>query len=110
MAVITKRKWRVVDARPPLANRDGHIEAIARTPIMGFRDDVAVRIRPTREGAKIDIRSASRYGKTDFGANAARVLALLDDIDDAATPEKGERQERPKAAPKASAKPGQGGK
>ncbi len=108
MAVIAKRKWRVVDARAPLPNREGHIEAIARTPIMGFRDDVAVRIRPTREGARIDIRSASRYGKTDFGANATRVLALLDDIDDAATPEKPERQERQKPAPKASAKPGQG--
>jgi uncharacterized protein (DUF1499 family) len=93
-----------------LANRDGHIEAIARTPIMGFRDDVVVRIRPTREGAKIDIRSASRFGSSDFGTNAARVLALIDDIDDAATPEKPEREERPKSAPKASARPGQGGK
>jgi uncharacterized protein (DUF1499 family) len=110
MAVITKRKWHVVDAQAPLANRDGHIEAIARTPIMGFRDDVVVRIRPTREGAKIDIRSASRFGTSDFGTNAARVLTLLDDIDDAATPEKPEREERPKSAPKASAKPGQGGK
>lgn len=110
MAVITKRKWRVVDARPPQPNREGHIEAIARTPIMGFRDDVAVRIRATREGTKIDIRSASRYGTTDFGTNATRVLALIDDIDDAATSEKADRQERPKAAPKASAKPGQGGK
>ncbi len=110
MAVIAKRKWRVVDARAPLPNREGHIEAIARTPIMGFRDDVTVRIRSTREGARIDIRSASRYGKTDFGTNAARVLALLDDIDDAATPGKPERQERQNAAPKASAKPGQGGK
>jgi uncharacterized protein (DUF1499 family) len=110
LGVITKRKWRVVDARAPLPNREGHIEAIARTPIMGFRDDVAVRIRATREGAKIDVRSASRYGTTDFGANATRVLALLDDIDDAATPEKPDRQERQKPAPKASAKPGQGGK
>jgi uncharacterized protein (DUF1499 family) len=108
MAVITKRKWRVVDAQAPLPNRDGHIEAIARTPIMGFRDDVAVRIRPTREGAKVDIRSASRFGTRDFGTNAARVLALIDDIDDAATPEKPEREERLKPAPKASAKPGQG--
>jgi len=109
MAVIAKRKWRVVDARAPLPNREGHIEAIARTPIMGFRDDVVVRIRPTREGgARIDIRSASRYGKMDFGANAARVLALLDDIDDAATTEKPERPERQKSAPKAAAKPGQG--
>ena len=111
MAVITKRKWRIVDARPPLANREGHIEAIARTPIMGFRDDVAVRIRATREGAKIDIRSASRFGTTDFGANAARVLALLDDIDDVAAPEKTDRQERQnKSALKATARPGQGGK
>jgi uncharacterized protein (DUF1499 family) len=110
LAVITKRKWRIVDSRPPVANREGHIEAIARTPIMGFRDDVAVRIRPTREGAKVDIRSASRFGKGDFGTNAARVLGLIDDIDEAATPEKAERQERPKVAPKASAKPGQGGK
>src|SRR5262249_28502063 len=108
MAVITKRKWRVVAAQATLPHRDRHIGAIARTAIMGFRDDVTVRIRPTREGARIDIRSASRYGKTDFGTNAARVLALLDDIDDAATPEKPERQERQKSAPKASAKPGQG--
>jgi uncharacterized protein (DUF1499 family) len=111
VAIITKRKWRIVDSRPPLPNREGHIEAIARTPIMGFRDDVVVRVRPAREGAKIDIRSASRYGTTDFGANATRVLALLDDIDDAATPEKPDRQERQnKSALKASAKPGQGGK
>lgn len=110
MAVITKRKWRVVEARAPLPNREGHIEAIARTPIMGFRDDVAVRIRPARDGAKIDFRSASRYGTTDFGTNATRVLALIDDIDDAMTPEKPDREERQKAAPKASAKPGQGGK
>jgi len=109
MAVITKRKWRVVDARAPLPNREGHIEAIARTPIMGFRDDVVVRIRTAREGARIDVRSASRYGYTDFGANATRVLALLDDIDDAATPEKPERQQA-KPGQKISAKPGQGGK
>jgi len=111
MAVITKRKWRIVDSVPPQPNREGHIEAIARTPIMGFRDDVAVRIRPASEGARIDIRSASRYGTADFGTNATRVLALLDDIDDVATPEKPNRQERQnKSALKAFAKPGQGGK
>jgi uncharacterized protein (DUF1499 family) len=109
MAIITKRKWRVVDARAPLPNREGHIEAIARTPIMGFRDDVVVRIRTVREGARVDVRSASRYGYTDFGANATRVLALIDDIDDAATPEKPERQPS-KPGPKVAAKPGQGGK
>jgi hypothetical protein len=97
MKVITKRRWRVVDARPPLgplprpidaraapgaAARDGIIEAVARTPILGFRDDVVVRVRPTSDGARIDVRSASRYGRHDLGTNARRVRNLIDDIDD----------------------------
>lgn len=110
MMVVTKRRWRIVDARAPAFGRDGHIEAIARSPIMGFRDDVAIRIRPTRDGARIDVRSASRFGTVDFGANAQRVTDLLDDIDDAAMPEKEERPERQKSALKASASPGHGGK
>src|SRR5258706_10962869 len=68
MAVITKRKWRVVDARAPLPNREGHIEAIARTPIMGFRDDVAVRVRPARAGAQNEIPSPARPRASHFGA------------------------------------------
>jgi uncharacterized protein (DUF1499 family) len=102
MKVITKRKWHVVDARPPqgTAPRDGLIEAIARTPILGFRDDVAVRVRATQEGARIDVRSASRYGRHDFGTNAARVRALIEDIDDMlATPAK-EKPEKQPPAPK----------
>ena len=74
VAVITKRKWRIVDARAPQPDRrDGRIEAVARTPILGFRDDVVVRVRPDPDGARIDIRSTSRYGRHDFGTNAARV-------------------------------------
>jgi hypothetical protein len=117
MKVITKRKWRIVDARPPqggqpVANarapqpalRDGIIEAIARTPIMGFRDDVVVRIRATSDGARIDVRSASRYGRHDFGTNASRVRNLISDIDDVlALPQK------PAPAP-APAKPQPGAK
>jgi len=101
MKVITKRKWRVFDARPPQPGRDGHIEAIARSPIMGFRDDVVVRIRTARDGTRIDARSASRYGYTDFGANAARVESLLDEIDDLASAP----VRPPKAAPPAKPDP-----
>ena len=50
---------------------------------MGFRDDVVVRVSAAGAGARIDVRSASRYGTHDFGANARRVVALLSDIDDA---------------------------
>jgi uncharacterized protein (DUF1499 family) len=80
--VINRRKWRVVVDRPPQPpRRDGQIEAVARTAIMGFRDDVTLRVRPDAEGARIDVRSASRYGRHDFGTNAARVRSLLEDID-----------------------------
>jgi hypothetical protein len=82
--VMEKRRWRVVDARAPeTGRREGRIEAVARTPIMGFRDDVVLRVRTTPDGARIDVRSASRYGYHDFGTNAARVSALLTDINDA---------------------------
>jgi uncharacterized protein (DUF1499 family) len=95
-AVITKRRWQVINERPPQpGRRDGYIEAVARTPIMGFRDDVAVRIRAVGQGARVDVRSASRYGRHDFGTNAARVRVLLDDIDDIANVEKPEKAVRP---------------
>jgi hypothetical protein len=120
LKVIVKRRWRIVDTRPPqlfalragetrtaqaASGRDGIIEAVARTPILGFRDDVVVRIRPTSDGARIDVRSASRYGRNDIGTNAARVRNLIDDIDDvlaAPVPEKKApappRQPAPKGA------------
>jgi uncharacterized protein (DUF1499 family) len=83
--VVTKRHWHIVDAAPPVPRRDGMIEAVARTLIMGFRDDVVVRVRAQGRGSRIDVRSASRYGKGDFGANAKRVAALIGDIDSAMT-------------------------
>ena len=83
LALITKRKWYIGDTRPPtLARRDGVIEAVARTPIMGFRDDVVIRITPLGQGTRIDMRSASRFGNHDLGANASRIRSMLEDIDD----------------------------
>jgi uncharacterized protein (DUF1499 family) len=103
LKVIGKRKWHVVDSRPPQATapRDGLVEAIARTPILGFRDDVVVRVRATPDGSRIDVRSASRYGRHDLGANAARVRALIEDVDDvlsAPAPEKKQPAPKPTQA------------
>ena len=50
LALVNKRKWRVVDERPPQPRRDGRIEAIAQTMIMGFREDVTIRIKAGRRG------------------------------------------------------------
>lgn len=80
LAIVTKRKWNIVDARKPQGRIPGQIEAVARTPVMGFRDDVVIRIKPDTEGSRIDVRSASRYFQHDLGANAARVQALLEEL------------------------------
>ena len=102
MAVILRRKWRVVVDRPPQAGRrDGQIEAVARTPIMGLRDDVSIRVRPEQDGARIDVRSASRYGRHDLGTNASRIRSLLEDVEARATPSTEERRERQQPKPQA---------
>ncbi|RAI44274.1 DUF1499 domain-containing protein [Rhodoplanes roseus] len=100
MTLVTKRKWRVVNARQPQAGRrDGFIEAVALTPIMAFRDDIAIRIKAVGTGSRIDMRSSSRYGRLDFGVNANRIRSLLEDIDDLTSVVKPERPAPKPAAP-----------
>ena len=85
LRLVTRRKWLVIDERPPtLPRRTGRIEAVARTPIMGFREDVSIRVTADGEDSRVDIRSASRYFDSDFGSNAARVRKLIDDLNNAA--------------------------
>jgi len=84
LQLVIKRKWLVIDERAPLPpRRIGRIEAVARTPIMGFREDVSIRVTPDGEDSRVDIRSSSRYFESDLGSNAARVRKLIDDINNA---------------------------
>ncbi len=69
-------RWRVVQADPG----GGSIRAEATTPLLRFTDDVDVRVMPGPVGSRIDVRSASRVGVTDFGANARRIRAYLDRV------------------------------
>jgi uncharacterized protein (DUF1499 family) len=71
---------------------------VARTPVMGFRDDITIRVRSSGEGARIDVRSASRYGRHDFGTNAARIRTLLDDVEQRIAASEGPRQQSPAPA------------
>jgi len=83
--LVAKRKWLVIDEREPQPPRRlGRIEAVARTPIMGFREDVSIRVTPDGDSSRVDIRSASRYFESDLGSNAARVSKLIDEINTAA--------------------------
>ena len=85
LQLITKRKWLVIDERAPLPpRRTGRIEAVARTPIMGFREDVSIRVTSDGDDSRVDIRSASRYFESDLGSNAARIRKLMDDLNNAA--------------------------
>jgi uncharacterized protein (DUF1499 family) len=69
------RGWKIVEKSPPGVGRSGlgHIDAIDRTLIMGFPDDITIRVKPLAGQTRIDVRSASRYGRSDFGANASRI-------------------------------------
>src|SRR5207245_9918786 len=85
LALVNKRKWLVIDERPPQPpRRVGRIEAVARTPIMGFREDVSIRVSSDGEDSRVDIRSSSRYFESDLGSNATRIAKLIDDINTAA--------------------------
>ena len=55
----------------------GRIEASERTRWFGFTDDVVVRVTADGAGSRVDLRSVSRVGRGDFGANATRVRRFL---------------------------------
>ena len=57
--------------------QQGLIEATATTFWFGFKDDVAVRVRPHPQGALVDVRSISRVGIGDMGLNAERIGEIL---------------------------------
>lgn len=90
LAVAEESGWRVL-ARipPPDGDSPGRIEAVASTLLMGFKDDVVVRVTPDQGGSRVDIRSASRYGAHDFGANAQRARAFLFAVREALAPTAG---------------------
>ncbi len=56
------------------------VEAVATTPLFGFKDDVIIRVRPLGDGTEVDMRSASRLGVSDLGVNGARVRSVLGEL------------------------------
>ena len=105
LALVNKRKWLVIDERPPQPpRRVGRIEAVARTPIMGFREDVSIRVSPDGEDSRVDIRSSSRYFESDLGSNATRIAKFIDDINTAADTDNLKPAKKPAPPPKLPAK------
>ena len=66
--------WEVVGADAAA----GTLEAVDTTKFFGFKDDIAIRVTPTADGSRFDIRSKSRVGRSDIGTNARRIRAYAE--------------------------------
>jgi uncharacterized protein (DUF1499 family) len=83
--VLKGMQMTVVAEEPPSDdNPAGRAEAVDRSLVLGFYDDVAIRVRPIGDPAdpnsRVDLRSSSRYGRADFGANAQRMRDMMREI------------------------------
>jgi len=61
--------WEIAAASQP----DLRIEATDTTPFFAFKDDIIIRITPAGPASRVDVRSVSRVGRSDLGANARRI-------------------------------------
>jgi uncharacterized protein (DUF1499 family) len=75
-AVARRLGWEIVAVVPA----EGRLEATATTAWFGFKDDVVVRVTPAGTGSRVDMRSKSRVGRSDLGANAKRIRAFLTEL------------------------------
>lgn len=73
LQVAKDMHWEIVDSDA----KSLRIEATDTTRWFGFKDDVVVRLTPSAQGSRIDVRSVSRVGKSDLGVNARRIEAYL---------------------------------
>jgi uncharacterized protein (DUF1499 family) len=68
--------WKIVSRSPSRHVFDAqHVSRIFR-----FIDDITIRIVADGEGSLVDMRSKSRDGKSDLGANAARIRVFFDTL------------------------------
>lgn len=78
---VAARHWTIVESNPPGGRLGlGHVAAIDRSLVLGFPNDITIRIRPLAGQTRVDVRSVSRIGRHDFGANARRILAFADEL------------------------------
>ncbi len=66
-------RWKIV-LEDPVARV---LEAVATTAFFRFKDDIVIEVRAEPGGSSVHMRSKSRLGKGDLGANAERIQAFL---------------------------------
>ena len=66
-------RWQIVSEDPA----SKVLEAVATTLVMRFKDDVVIEVRKEGNGSSVHMRSKSRLGIWDLGANADRIKSFL---------------------------------
>jgi uncharacterized protein (DUF1499 family) len=95
---LRRLRWEIVaEEWPKGPGQPGSIEAVERSLLAGFYDDVSIRITGNDRESRIDVRSAARYGPHDLGRNAARIRGFFKEFQtrmDASVPAGGARGRR----------------
>lgn len=65
--------WTIVKSDPAAHTIEGN----QRTLFMGFTDDFVIRVSADGSGSRVDMRSESRQGRSDFGVNAGRIRGYM---------------------------------
>lgn len=75
--IAKQQGWRIEDIDETART----IHATDTSTWYGFTDDILIRVAPQGEiGSRVDIRSVSRVGLSDMGANAQRIKRYIDDL------------------------------
>ena len=83
--LVDDRGWEVRASRRPTTQIDtGEINAVITT-LLGFREEVAIRVTGAADGTTIAMRSASLSTFPDFGENGQRIEAFMLDLDNQVT-------------------------
>ncbi len=61
--------------------KEGMITYVTRSLVFGFPDYTTVTVTPTEQGSRITFYGRLRYGRSDFGVNAARIRGWLDALE-----------------------------
>lgn len=83
LEIVQDNGWEIVAEAPD----EGRIEAVATSLIYGFKDEIVIRIASADSGVEVDLRSRSRLGRIDRGANAARIRDFLATLQERAATE-----------------------
>lgn len=77
---VRRLRWTVVSELSPEGSNPGLVEAYDRTLVLGFYDDIVIRVGGEDGAVRVDVRSASRYAAHDLGRNAERVRGFMGEL------------------------------